>query len=338
MAEAATRAEQAPDTDVVLRVDDLSVAFGVRRDRLALSKVSLRLTAGRVRALVGESGCGKSLTALSVMGLLPRDAHVVGGRVDVRGTDVVVASERRLRQMRGRDVAMVFQDPMLALNPLQAVGRQVAEPLEIHTGMSRQARRARVLELLDAVGIPDPASRARQLPHEFSGGLRQRITIAIALACRPRLLIADEPTTALDVTIQAQILDLLRELTAGEDTGVLFITHDMGVVAEIADDVSVMYAGHVVESAPVRELFARPAHPYTHALLRSVPRPDTPNDVDLPTIPGRVPAPGESPSGCPFRERCPRRTGRCETRPPLDPLRPGHLVACWHPHGPEADR
>ncbi|MQA04058.1 MAG: ATP-binding cassette domain-containing protein [Streptosporangiales bacterium] len=321
--------------DVVLDVADVSVTFGERRDRLALSRVSLQLTAGKVMAVVGESGCGKSLTALTVMGLLPRDAHVVQGQVEVCGSPVVGASERQLRKLRGRDVAMVFQDPMLALNPLQPIGRQIAEPLELHTSMSRSARYARVLELLDAVGISDPRSRARQLPHEFSGGLRQRITIAIALACRPRLLIADEPTTALDVTIQAQILDLQRELTGAQDTGVLFITHDMGVVAEIADEVSVMYAGHVVESGPVRDLFAHPTHPYTRALLRSVPRPDTPTQDDLPTIAGRVPAPGEAGAGCPFEDRCEYRSAQCATRPGLDLVRAAHRVACWHPYGEE---
>lgn len=318
----------------VLTVRDLTVTFGSRRHR-ALCEVSLTVNRGQVMALVGESGCGKSLTALAVMGLLPRGATVAGGHIDVGGHPILGVGERRLRRLRGSTMAMVFQDPMLALNPLQPIGRQIAEPLVLHTGLSRREREERVLELLRAVGVPDPRARAGHLPHEFSGGLRQRIMIAIALACRPHLLIADEPTTALDVTIQAQVLDLLRELTGARHTAVLFITHDMGVVAQMADHVTVMYAGHVVESAPVGPLFGTPEHPYTAALLDSVPRLDMRTDVELPTIPGRVPAPGQAPAGCPFRDRCPRQTDRCARRPPLAAAGTARHVACWHPHHAE---
>jgi peptide/nickel transport system ATP-binding protein len=316
----------------VLEIEDLSVGFGSEGDRAALTSVSLRVHAGEVVALVGESGCGKSLTALSVMGLLPPEAHVLGGSVTVCGHEILGTSERRLRQYRGAMMAMIFQDAMVALNPLQPVGRQIDEALRIHTGMKGADRRAKVIALLEAVGVPDPSNRLRQLPHQFSGGLRQRIMIAMALIADPQLVIADEPTTALDVTIQAQILDVLNDITDSRQTAVLFITHDMGVVAEIADRVVVMYGGRVIESADVLEIFSAPAHPYTDALLHSVPRPDSARDVDLPAIPGSVPTPGAAPEGCPFRPRCPDATAKCLTMPPLEEIRPHQRVACWHPH------
>ena len=315
----------------VLRVENLSVAFGTKGDLLALQNVSLTIHAGEVVALVGESGCGKSLTALSVMGLLPPEAHVLGGSVKLGGKETIGISERELRDYRGAVMGMVFQDAMVALNPLLAVGRQIDEVLRIHTNLSRSERRAKVIALLEAVGVPDPANRLRQLPHQFSGGLRQRIMIAMALIAEPQLIIADEPTTALDVTIQSQILEVLKEITQSRGTAVLFITHDMGVVAEIADRVVVMYGGRVVESAEVVDAFVAPAHPYTDALLRSVPRIDTPLGVDLLVIPGTVPALGAVSVGCPFRPRCVYATEECLKMPPLESIRPHQMVACWHP-------
>lgn len=319
-------------TDDVLRIEGLTVGFGAKGHRSALTDVSLRVRAGEVVALVGESGCGKSLTALSIMGLLPPEAHVLGGSISLCGNEILGMPERQLRHQRGRLMGMIFQDAMVALNPLQPVGRQIDETLRIHTRLSRAERRRKVVSLLDSIGVPDPANRLRHLPHEFSGGLRQRIMIAMALIAEPRLVIADEPTTALDVTIQAQILEVLKEVTAALGTAVLFITHDMGVVAEIADRVVVMYGGRVVESSPVVELFSRPAHPYTDKLLHSVPRPDTPKAMELPVIPGSVPAPGAAPPGCPFRPRCSDASSECHTMPPLAPIGDGHQVACWHPH------
>ncbi|MHB1171753.1 MAG: ABC transporter ATP-binding protein [Lacisediminihabitans sp.] len=329
-----TRSEQeaADPTREVLRVENLSVAFGTEGDRVALQDVSFTIHSGEVVALVGESGCGKSLTALSVMGLLPPEARVLGGSVRVCGNEIIGIPERQLRRYRGAVMGMVFQDAMIALNPLAAVGRQIDEALRIHTNLGRSDRRAKVITLLEAVGVPDPANRLRQLPHQFSGGLRQRIMIAMALVAEPQLIIADEPTTALDVTIQAQILEVLKDITQSRGTAVLFITHDMGVVAEIADRVVVMYGGRVIESADVVDTFATPAHPYTDALLHSVPRVDSARDLDLPAIPGNVPAPGAAPAGCPFRPRCADATQECLTMPPLEPVLPGHLVACWHPH------
>jgi len=332
LSSAETAVPAAIAVDTVLRVENLSVAFGRKGERQALTDVSLTLCAGEVVALVGESGCGKSLTALSVMGLLPPEARILGGSVTVCGHEVVGTSERQLRRYRGKLMGMVFQDAMVALNPLQPVGRQIDETLRIHTNLSRGSRRAKVIALLEAIGVPDPANRLRHLPHEFSGGLRQRIMIAMALIAEPRLVIADEPTTALDVTIQAQILEVLKSITQSLGTAVLFITHDMGVVAEIADRVLVMYGGRVVEASDVVDVFSRPAHPYTDALLHSVPRVDDARDVDLPAIPGSVPAPGAAPAGCPFRPRCADATERCLTMPPLSTVLPNHEVACWHPH------
>lgn len=324
--------DQAAVASEVLRLDSLTIGFGGKGHRRALIDVSLTVRAGEVVALVGESGCGKSLTALSIMGLLPPEARVLGGSIRLCGQEVLGMPERQLRRHRGRMMGMIFQDASIALNPLQPVGRQIDETLRIHTKMSRDQRRHEVVSLLASIGVPDPNNRLRHLPHEFSGGLRQRIMIAMALIVEPRLVIADEPTTALDVTIQAQILEVLKEITAALGTAVLFITHDMGVVAEIADRVVVMYGGHVVESSQVADTFARPMHPYTDALLRSVPRPDTAKAIDLPVIPGSVPIPGAALPGCPFRPRCNSARSDCHDMPPLAPIDDDHLVACWHPH------
>ena len=309
----------------LLVVDDLRVSFGDGLD--AVIGLSLSARRGEVVALVGESGCGKTLSALALAGLLPSGAHATGSAV-LAATQLIGRRERELRALRGSQVSMVFQDAATALNPLMQVGAQIAEVLTVHGKGSRADRRRRAVELLAAVGVPDPETRARSLPHELSGGMRQRVMVAIALAASPDLLIADEPTTALDVTVQAQVLALLRETT--RSAVVLFITHDMGVVAEIADRVVVMYAGASVESGPVEEILDRPRHPYTAALLASVPDPDLPTVGELPTIPGRVPPLGQRGTGCPFADRCPRRTERCAEMPPLTGVGDA-LVACWHP-------
>jgi oligopeptide/dipeptide ABC transporter ATP-binding protein len=310
----------------VLDVQDLRVSFGPGRD--AVTGLSLTADRGEIVALVGESGCGKTLSALALSGLLPDGARATGSAT-LAGTQLIGRSERQLRRIRGRQVSMIFQDAATALNPLMPVGAQIAEVMAIHGTANRSARRRRAVELLDAVGVPDPATRAKSLPHQLSGGMRQRVMVAIALAGAPDLVIADEPTTALDVTVQVQVLALLREST--RSAVVLFITHDMGVVAEIADRVVVMYAGAVVESGPVTDILERPRHPYTAALLASVPDPDRPTVGELPTIPGRVPPLGRRGTGCPFQDRCPRRTDRCVAMPPL--VGDGALVACWHPEG-----
>jgi oligopeptide/dipeptide ABC transporter ATP-binding protein len=310
----------------LLDVRDLKVSFGPGKD--AVTGLSLTARRGEIVALVGESGCGKTLSALALTGLLPGGARTTGSAT-LDGTQLIGRSERQLRRIRGRQVSMIFQDAATALNPLMPVGAQIAEVLAIHRTADRTARRRRAVELLDAVGVPDPATRAKSLPHQLSGGMRQRVMVAIALAGAPDLVIADEPTTALDVTVQAQVLALLREST--RSAVVLFITHDMGVVAEIADRVVVMYAGAAVESGPVADILERPQHPYTAALLASVPDPDRPTAGELPTIPGRVPPLGQRGTGCPFQDRCPRRTDRCTEMPPL--TGDDALVACWHPTG-----
>jgi oligopeptide/dipeptide ABC transporter ATP-binding protein len=314
-------------TAPLLDIRDLRVSFGAGLD--AVSGLSLSARRGEIVALVGESGCGKTLSALALAGLLPSGARATGSAV-LEGTELIGRRERQMRRVRGKQVSMIFQDAATALNPLMPVGAQIAEVLAIHERTRRRKRKDRAVALLDAVGVPDAAARAKNLPHQLSGGMRQRVMVAIALAGSPDLVIADEPTTALDVTVQAQVLALLREST--RSAVVLFITHDMGVVAEVADRVVVMYAGAAVESGPVEEILARPRHPYTAALLASVPDPDLPTVGELPTIPGRVPPLGQRGTGCPFQDRCHRRTDRCVEMPPL--ARTDHddmLVACWHP-------
>jgi oligopeptide/dipeptide ABC transporter ATP-binding protein len=270
------------------------------------------------------------VTALSTLGLLDSSARV-SGSARLRGEDLLEASPRRLRELRGREIAVVFQDPLTALDPLQPVGRQVAEVLELHTDLDSRRRETRVAELLGEVGIPDPARRMHDYPHEMSGGMRQRVGIAIALACDPAVLIADEPTTALDVTIQAQVLRLLLRLRQTHGTAILFITHDLGIVAEIADQVAVMYAGRVVERARRDELFARPSHPYTVGLIGSVPRIDRDRGDRLVPVRGTPTTAGGAPPGCPFQPRCPARHDACAKPPTLDPTdaEPSHRVACW---------
>jgi oligopeptide/dipeptide ABC transporter ATP-binding protein len=313
-------------TKQLLELHNLRVDFGP--DREAVRGVDLTVARGETVALVGESGCGKSLSALALMALLPPGARATGS-ARLGDTELISRDERAMRRIRGNRIGMIFQDPMSALNPTTTIGTQIAEVLAIHTKLGRRERMRRAVELLDSVGIPDAAASAKQMPHELSGGMRQRVVISIALAGAPDLLIADEPTTALDVTVQAQVLALLAERT--RDTALLFITHDMGVVAEIADRVAVMYAGSVVETGPVARVLAKPSHPYTAALLRSVPDPDRPVTGDLPTIPGQVPSVGEHIEGCPFRPRCANATDACATAPALTGAGES-AVACWNPH------
>jgi oligopeptide/dipeptide ABC transporter ATP-binding protein len=330
MAPMTTPAEaEARDTaqETVLDVRDLHVSFGPGLD--AVDGLTLTARRGETVAVVGESGCGKTLSALALSGLLPQGAAVSGSAV-LDGLQLVGRPERQWRALRGRKVSMIFQDAATALNPLMSVGAQIEEVMAIHRTHNRAERRARAIDLLTSVGVPDAATRARSHPHQLSGGMRQRVMIAIALAGAPDLVIADEPTTALDVTVQAQVLTLLREST--RDAAVLFITHDMGVVAEIADRVVVMYAGKVVESGPIAEVLEHPHHPYTAALLASVPDPDAPHAGELPTIPGRVPPLGERGTGCPFADRCPKARERCAELPPLAPVGDeGSAAACWFP-------
>jgi oligopeptide/dipeptide ABC transporter ATP-binding protein len=317
--------------DILLSVRDLTVDFHTRQGIFrAIHGVSFDVRHGQVIGLVGESGSGKSVTALSLLRLLPEhSARIASGRIMLDGVDILQHGERAMRSIRGQAIAMIFQDPMTSLNPIFTVGRQVCEPLMLNLGMSRDAAGQRAVELLALVGIPAPERCLKRYPHELSGGMRQRVMIAIALSCNPRILIADEPTTALDVTTQAQILDLLRDLQRKLRMSVLLITHDLGVVAEFADQVQVMYAGRIVERASVSDIFARPRHPYTEGLLRSMPPFDGDDPERLPTIEGTVASPFAMPSGCAFHPRCPHRMADC-TRivPQLDPVGPGHEAGC----------
>ena len=319
----------------LLEVVDLSVRFDTDAGTVhAVDKMSFTLAEREVLGIVGESGCGKSVTAMSLLRLLPPTASI-SGRARFDGDDLLGASSRRLRRIRGNEIAFVFQEPMTSLNPVFTVGRQVEESLRTHLGLSRSAARKRAIELLDLVHIPAPERRVREYPHQLSGGMRQRVMIAMAVACEPKILIADEPTTALDVTIQAGILDLMRELRERLGTAIILITHNLGVVADIADRVVVMYAGRKAEEAPVRELFARPQHPYTIGLLGAIPLPGAASKQDrLREIPGRVPSLAELPNHCAFAPRCPRADDLTRSEvPTLRAVGPGHLVACFHPGG-----
>ena len=323
-------------TTNLLAVEGLTLAFGRATPQVfALESVSFDLEKGETLALVGESGSGKSLTALSIMGLLPPGGHVVAGRVMLGSENLLAKKPADLVQMRGHRIAMVFQEPMTSLNPVLTIGRQLTEGMEVHLHSTRAQADARALELLALVGLTDPARRLRQYPHQLSGGMRQRVMIAMALACNPDLIIADEPTTALDVSIQAQIIDLFRDIKARVGTAILLITHDLGVVAEMADRIAVLYAGHVVEVATAMELFDAPRHPYAEGLLAAVPRldqllADRPERPRLAELAGGVPALSERPSGCPFRPRCRLAMDRCaEEMPPMTLLSATHSVACW---------
>ena len=317
----------------LLEVRNLRTHFPTRAGLVrAVDDVSFYIDLGELLGVVGESGCGKSITALSVMRLVAPPGKIVGGEIIFDGEDLLAASEDRLREIRGDDIAMIFQDPMTSLNPVYTVGEQIAEALRLHRKLSRQEARRATIEAMKEVAIPDPARRVDDYPHQLSGGMRQRVMIAMALACDPKLLIADEPTTALDVTIQAQILELLNELRRTRDLAVLLITHDLGVVAEVADRVAVMYTGRIVEESPVEELFARPKMPYTEGLLRSVPK-LTADHVGktgrLETIEGIVPSPTALPEGCHFAPRCAYRMPRCTVGEiPLYDLEGGVRVRC----------
>ena len=315
----------------ILEVNDLRTHFVTRRGiGRAVDGVSFTLAAGETLGLVGESGSGKSVACLSVIRLNPRPAsRIVGGQVLFRGEDLLRKSEREMRRYRGRHIAMVLQDPMTALNPVFTIGNQLFEPLTLHQRLRGSRLRARAIEVMRLVRIPAPESRLRSYPHEFSGGMRQRTVGAIALSCQPEVLIADEPTTALDATIQAAYLDLLREIQRQTGLAILFVTHDLGIVAQMCDRVAVMYAGKIVETADTRRLFAAPAHPYTEALLRSVP--DVQEDVGrLYSIEGQPPSIYDLGAGCPFAPRCPVVEARCrEAFPPERALEPAHAVSCW---------
>ncbi|MGE3851156.1 MAG: ABC transporter ATP-binding protein [Planctomycetota bacterium] len=328
--------------NVVLDVDNLACHFHTGEGTVkAVDGVSLRLHEREILGIVGESGSGKSVTQLAMMGLIPKPpGEIVSGTAKFLGQDLLTLGPRELRKLRGNRISMIFQDPMTSLNPFMRISRQLEEVLEVHTDMTAAQRRERCLELLRAVGLPDPERRYRSWPHEFSGGMRQRVMIAMALLCNPALLVADEPTTALDVTIQAQILQLIRKLRDEFGTSVVFITHDLGVVAGITDRVLVMYAGRVMERADTATLYARPTHPYTIGLLRSVPRLDRPAgsangaDARLIPIPGLPPDPARLPAGCPFAPRCPFATDQCRAEFPERKVYAEHdggehEVFCW---------
>jgi oligopeptide/dipeptide ABC transporter ATP-binding protein len=334
------RQEQPPVQDgAMLEVRDLKTHFfteeGVAR---AVDGVTWSLPKGKTLALVGESGCGKSVTALSIMRLIPDPpGRIVSGQILFEGRDLVKASERELRRIRGNRIAMIFQEPMTSLNPVYTIGDQIVEAIELHQDLHGKAAWNLAVDVLRQVGIPVPERRVHEYPHQMSGGMRQRVMIAMALSCNPSLLIADEPTTALDVTIQAQILDLLKSLQEQRHMGLLLITHDLGVVAQVADEVCVMYASKIVERAEVKELFANPLHPYTQGLFKSIPRlGETRPRLDV--IPGTVPNPLHFPSGCKFHPRCPlgHDDQQCQTQDPeLKEVQPGHWVACWKAPGYE---
>lgn len=315
--------------DPVLRVDGLQTHFftdaGLVR---AVDGVSFEVHAGQTLAVVGESGSGKSVSALSILRLVPQPpGRIVGGAIWFKGRNLLQLSDREMRQVRGKDISMVFQEPMTSLNPVFTCGEQIIETLALHERLGRQAARTRAIEMIDLVGIPSPEQRIDEYPHQMSGGMRQRVMLAMALACRPAVLIADEPTTALDVTIQAQILELIRRLQRELGMAVILITHDLGVVAETADYVAVMYAGQVVEYCDVGAAFRQPLHPYTAGLQASLPNLAHPQDR-LRVIPGSVPNPARFPRGCRFHPRCPVAQNRCLTEPPLVEATPGHLSRC----------
>ncbi len=317
----------------LLQVEGLEVQFWTARGQVyAVNGVSFEVSEGETLGIVGESGCGKSVTSLALLGILPRAGRVVAGSAMFQGRDLLQLPDKELRGIRGKDIAMIFQDPMTSLNPVLTIGRQIVEPLETHFGLERKAATLRAIELLDQVGIPSAAARVGDYPHQFSGGMRQRAMIAIALACEPKVLIADEPTTALDVTIQAQILDVLRNLVVDRKTALVLITHDLGVVAGTCERVNVMYGGMFMETGSAEQIFATPRHPYTLGLLQSVPRLDATRRGKLQPIEGAPRDMLSQPSACPFQPRC--RYEVEESRmsvPPLRELEPGHWVACFNP-------
>ena len=322
-----------PRAEPLLSVDNLEVRFWTRRGTVhAVNGISFDIAAGETLGIVGESGCGKSVTSLALMGILPRAGKVTNGTAMFQGRDLVRLKDDQLRKVRGREIAMIFQDPMTSLNPVLTIGRQIREALETHFDMDKGQADRRAAELLDQVGIPSAKARIKDYPHQFSGGMRQRAMIAMALACEPKLLIADEPTTALDVTIQAQILNLLRDLVAERDTALILITHDLGVVAGNCERVNVMYGGMFMETGSADQIFARPRHPYTLGLLQSIPRLDATRKERLTPIHGAPRDMLRPPSFCPFQPRCRFEVEQSrEEVPQLREIEPGHMVACFNP-------
>ncbi len=324
-----------PAHQPLLAVRGLTVGFDTMAGHVrAVDGISFEVFPEETLALVGESGCGKTVTGLSILRLIPEPpGRIVTGEICFDGRDLLALPEREMRRVRGRDVAMIFQEPMTALNPVFTIGAQLGGVLRRHKGLSRGAARVAALAMLEQVGIPEPAHRIDEYPHQLSGGQRQRVMIAMALSCGPRLLVADEPTTALDVTTQAQVLEEIRRLQERQRMAMILVTHDLGIVAETCARALVMYCGGIVEAAATKDLFVRPHHPYTVGLLESVPRIRARKLDELPVIPGRVPDPLHLPAGCRFADRCPRVTAECRTvPPPLVPTAEGGLVACYHPH------
>jgi peptide/nickel transport system ATP-binding protein len=312
----------------LLEILNLATAFPTEiGSARAVDDVTLSVDKGKVLGIVGESGCGKSITSLSILRLVPPPGKIVGGKILLDGTNLLDLTEAQMRSIRGNKIALIPQDPMTSLNPVYTVGAQIMEAIELHQKVGHKEARKKAIEVLDRVRIPEAKTRVDDYPHQFSGGMRQRVMIAMALACEPELLIADEPTTALDVTVQAQILDLLREIQTSQGTAIVLITHDLGVVAEMCDTVAVMYAGSVVEYSDVRELFSNPKHPYTVGLLNSIPRPGTDR---LTAIEGQPPSLTKLPSGCRFANRCPIKEDRCDLSiPPLEEKSVGHVARCF---------
>jgi len=328
-------------TEPLLSVENLVTAFDTEEGQIrAVDGVSFSVTKGKTLGIVGESGCGKTVTALSVIRLLPQPAaSILSGRVLFEAEDLASASVERLHQIRGNRIGMIFQEPMTALNPVHRIGRQITESLRLHKELSDADALRQAIEMLDKVGIPSPEVRISEYPHQLSGGMRQRVMIAMALVCDPGLVIADEPTTALDVTIQAQILELLQKMQNDSGTSIIMITHDLGVIAETCDDVVVMYAGRVAEQGSVDDVFNRPRHPYTRGLLESIPRLSTPRKSRLTTIDGMVPALTDMPAGCRFNNRCPHADPHCvSTYPEITDAADGHRVACHKWQSLEATR
>jgi peptide/nickel transport system ATP-binding protein len=320
----------------LLQVKNLQTSFFTPEGEVrAIDGVSFEIGEGKTLGLVGESGCGKSVTSLSIMRLIPSPpGKIVGGEIFYRGRDLLRLNNEAMRRIRGNEISMIFQEPMTSLNPVFTVGNQIGEAIKLHQGLGKRETRQKTIEMLRLVKIADPESRVDSYPHQLSGGMRQRVMIAMALSCNPSLLIADEPTTALDVTIQAQILELIKELQQKiGGMALLLITHDLGVVSEQADNVAIMYAGKIVERSSTRAIFNRPFHPYTVGLLNSLPGIGGLKKKRLDAIPGMVPSPLHLPSGCRFRDRCPRAQEICaQTEPPLEEKEPGHTVACYFPH------
>jgi peptide/nickel transport system ATP-binding protein len=314
----------------LLDIQGLTTHFFTRAGVIkAIDNLSLRLQKGRVLGLVGESGCGKTVTALSILNLVPYPGKIISGKILFEGQDLLALSAQEMRTVRGARISMIFQEPMTALNPVFTVGNQIAEVLTAHQDVSKQQAMDTAVELLRSVGIPSPEKRVEEYPHQLSGGMRQRVMIAMAIACKPSLILADEPTTALDVTIQAHILELLGAIQAEMGMAMILVTHDLGLIAERADEVAVMYAGRIVEQTDTRELFANPQHPYTRGLMASIPRPVEGGKTRLKTIPGTVPRLYDLPKGCTFSPRCEIKTAQCVVEPELVEIKPGHLVRCW---------